>query len=169
MEDTVFASDYKAKLYNPHSLKKLKPHKEEELSQAFEKIVSWCINGKVNELKEVLQNPSKPTNIYEDIIYSNSKDEQSGLNIREIVVSTSQIEVMKLIHEYRSINKYLYLGQALAKAINKKDLKMVQCILSRRDPKITSIEEHIPFDFEPQMYGIIKEIVTYMRMTKNKN
>ena len=162
MKGTIFGSDYKAKLFNSYFLDKLKPHKEEQLSQAFEKIVSLCINGKVNEFKEVLTNPSK--RIYQDIIYSNSNDELSGLNIQEIVASTGQIEVMKLIHEYQPNDKNLYMGQALAKAINKKDLEMVQCILSRTDLTIPSIEHHLCFHAEPQLYGemLVKAIQNEM-------
>ena len=75
-------------------------YSKEELAKTFKIIVKWCINGETEKLNEVVDNVEKP--IYNDILFSNAKDAISNYNIREIVASSGQVKVMKLIHEDQS-------------------------------------------------------------------
>ena len=65
-----FKKDFKAELnLSSCSRTRLKAHKEEDLRKTFEEIVSWCINGQTENLKQVIDEP-----IYYDIIFSACKD-----------------------------------------------------------------------------------------------
>ena len=155
-----FKEDYKAKA---------KSCEDDNMSQAFQEVVTWCINNEIDKLKEVLD--SKSSSLYKEIIFSALKDQESGYNLREIVASTGRIDVMKAIHlDYTTDGpvKHLYLGKALEVAISKENLGMVQCILSRDNPKIPKVLNYLQSAFEPQRFEIFREIATYIHRNKNK-
>ena len=163
-----FNEDYKAKLLIWHHktlANNLQRHDQDKLFTVFREIVTWCIKGVINKLKKVLD--SKNDSIYKDIIFSTLKDVNSGFNIREIVATVGKTDVMKLIHEEQS-TPYLYLGSALEIAIENNDLKMVQCILSRKSPKIRQATKYLrqACDRESEMF---KSILSYIKEFHDKS
>ena len=128
-----FEKDYKAQL-SLTSGKKIpqKPWEKKTLSQVFEEVVSWCINGQTEELKKAIDSLSEPS--YKAIVFSTFKDAKTGYNIREIVAATGQVEVMKIIHADQAPYRPLYIGKALEYAISRDDFKMVSCIIERTIP-----------------------------------
>ena len=162
-----FKEDYQTRLnLSKQALpKSLLRHEQDELSSAFQDIVRWCIKGEINKLKKAINN--KPDSIHEDIIFSSLKDEKSGYNIREIVASVGKTEVMKLIHKEQT-TPHLYLGNALVIAIGNRDLKMVQCILSRKSSKLRCTQYNLFQAYSHQRPDIFKVIVDYMKDTEDK-
>ena len=168
-----FKEDYKAKL-SLSELKwsttssSIKRHDHDHLSTVFQEIVSWCIKGQTEKLKEVLDSQTNP--IYKDVLFSTLKDLRSGLNIREIVATIGQIKVMKLIHQEQT-SPHLYLGSAFGIAIRNLDLEMVQCILSRKNSRFRCTQSDLRSVWEPEGKGreIFKAIVTFTKETKSKS
>ena len=163
-----FNEDYKTNLLisqNKTLANNLQRHPQNELFTVFQEIVTWCIKGEINKLKEVLD--SDYNSIYRDVIFSTLKDEDSGFNIREIVATVGKTEVMKLIHEEQSTS-YLYLGTALEIAIWKNDEKMVECILSRKHPKIRHATRYLSQACKSTS-EIFKLILNYVKEMHDKS
>ena len=93
-----FEPTYKAELRMVSSLQKgnLSHYLNQDMDQAFEEIVTWCIKGETEKMKEACFDDSKP--VYKDLIQSaHPKDDESGLNIREIVCVMGHVELMSFI------------------------------------------------------------------------
>ena len=96
----------------------------EKSSEAFENIVTWCLNGEVKKLTEASQ-----IDLYRKILYSlGSKpcvDVLTEYNICEFASISGSVEVMKTLPKN-------YMGRSLIFAILKDDLEMVKYILSTK-------------------------------------
>ena len=107
-----------------------KRYSKQEINEAFEEIVTWCIKGETEKVKKAYSNYSKP--VYKDLFESAyPRDVESGLKIREIVSGMGHVELMSFILQSctpKTFNFDKYLNIAL----RKEDVKMVDCILRDR-------------------------------------
>ena len=144
-----FKSTFKAKLQIQCCKNKNCSFSENELSKAFEEIISWCINNDVDNLKRVIDRDNidhddvdgesdddsdddsdlNSYSIYKHLIYGvDCRDLETGYNIREIVSATGNVETMKLISNAEE-EEHIYFGNALEISIIKNDVDMIRCIL----------------------------------------
>ena len=101
---------------------------EQDLSKAFEEIISWCINNNEDDLKKVINDSLDSYSVYKHLIFGvDCRDLQTGYNIREIVSASGNVRIMKLILDAHEI-EHLFLGNALEISIIKNDLDMIKCI-----------------------------------------
>ena len=104
-----------------------KRYSKQEINEAFEEIVTWCIKGETEKVKKAYSNYSKP--VYKDLFESAyPRDVESGLKIREIVSVMGHVELMSFILQSctpKTFNFDKYLNIAL----RKEAVKMVECIL----------------------------------------
>ena len=67
-------------------------YSEKELSQAFQDLVSWCVNNEVDKFKRAFEDVSRP--IFKDLVFFiKCVDETTGYNIHEIVVIMESVEI----------------------------------------------------------------------------
>ena len=70
-KDTVkeFELNFKAKLQIACCLNKNCSFNQEELSKAFEEIISWCINNNEDDLKRVIDDDENDNDVYKHLIF----------------------------------------------------------------------------------------------------
>ena len=106
-----FKPDYKAELKWDYCLKKqfenFSTEGKQELSKAFEEIVTWCINGNTEKLKEAASAELDYHTNYKIVLFSDSEfiDVKSDCNIIDIMVATDNIEAMKVITDHSKVNQ----------------------------------------------------------------
>ena len=153
MKIEEFEPNYKATLSCP-SNERCSYFSDEELSKAFEEIVTWCINNEEDKFKEAMKQ-----NIYKTlIIHVHCRDYKSGYNLQEIVSVCGSSKIMKLIAEGRPSSRHrnTFLGNALQIAIERNDLEMVKAILIRR---ILNPKKYLESAYEPCRSAIFEQLI----------
>ena len=134
------------------------PYNTEKLNEAFEKLVSWCINGKTDMLNNALQTPifSKLVRLKFECV-----DSKTGHNIVEFAAISGKTEIMKILLKHRTdLEDYLDIGKSLKYAIAQEDVEMVKCMLD------FSKNERIGYGSKG--YGSLNDLCFAIEMNKIK-
>ena len=94
------------------------PYEKEELNKAFETLVRWCINGKVQELDKAIKD--EKNSIFGDLFRFKYEcvDSKTGHNIIEFAAISGNTEIMRILQKHRFMREhYLDVGKAMKYAI----------------------------------------------------